>query len=125
MKNWVLGLTITIAALFVSAPILAHHGETNYDTDKLVTVKATVTNFLFINPHVQIFMDAKNDKGEIEKWICEARSPAMLVRNGDWDKNTLKPGDVITATGFRAKNGANILRLKKIVLADGTELPDL
>lgn len=49
----------------------------------------------------------------------------MLVRNGGWDKNTLKPGDVITATGFRAKNGANILRLKKIVLADGTELPDL
>jgi Family of unknown function (DUF6152) len=125
MKNWVLGLTITIAALFVSAPILAHHGETNYDTDKLVTVKATVTNFLFINPHVQIFMDEKTDKGEIEKWICEARSPAMLVRNGDWDKNTLKPGDVITATGFRSKNGTNILRLKKIVLADGKELPDL
>jgi hypothetical protein len=125
MKNWVLGLTITIAALFVSAPILAHHGETNYDTDKLVTVKATVTNFLFINPHVQIFMDEKTDKGEIEKWICEARSPAMLVRNGDWDKNTLKPGDVITAVGFRSKNGTNILRLKKIVLADGKELPDL
>jgi hypothetical protein len=121
----VLGLTITIAALFVSAPILAHHGETNYDTDKLVTVKATVTNFLFINPHVQIFMDEKTDKGEIEKWICEARSPAMLVRNGDWDKNTLKPGDVITAVGFRSKNGTNILRLKKIVLADGKELPDL
>jgi hypothetical protein len=125
MKNWVLGLTVIIAALFVSAPILAHHGETNYDTDKLVTVKATVTNFLFINPHVQIFMDEKTDKGEIEKWICEARSPAMLVRNGDWDKNTLKPGDVITAVGFRSKNGTNILRLKKIVLADGKELPDL
>ena len=125
MKNWVLGLTIMIAALFVSAPILAHHGETNYDTDKLVTVKATVTNFLFINPHVQIFMDEKTDKGEIEKWICEARSPAMLVRNGGWDKATLKPGDVITATGFRSKNGTNILRLKKIVLADGKELPDL
>jgi len=125
MKNLGLCLTLLFAALFVSSPILAHHGETNYDTDKLVTVKATVTNFEFINPHVQIYMDAKNDKGEIEKWICEARSPAMLVRNGGWDKNTLKPGDVITAIGFRTKNGTNILRLKKIVLADGTELPDL
>jgi hypothetical protein len=125
MKNLALCLAILWAALIVSAPVLAHHGETNYDTDKLVTVKATVTNFLFINPHVQIFMDEKNDKGEIEKWICEARSPAMLVRNGDWDKNTLKPGDVITAVGFRSKNGTNILRLKKIVLADGKELPDL
>jgi len=125
MKNLALCLAIMFAALIVSAPVLAHHGETNYDTDKLVSVKATVTQFLFINPHVQIFMDAKNDKGEIEKWICEARSPAMLVRNGDWDKNTLKPGDVITAVGFRSKNGTNILRLKKIVLADGKELPDL
>ncbi|HEV7968184.1 MAG TPA: DUF6152 family protein [Candidatus Acidoferrales bacterium] len=125
MKNRVLCAGFLFAALFVSAPILAHHGETNYDTDKLVTVKATVTNFEFINPHVQIYLEAKNDKGESEKWTCEARSPAMLVRNGGWDKNTLKPGDVITATGFRAKNGTNILRLKKIVLADGTELPDL
>jgi hypothetical protein len=125
MKTSTLFLALVSAALFVSAPVLAHHGETNYDTEKLVTVKATVTNFEFINPHVQIFMDAKNDKGEIEKWTCEARSPAMLVRNGDWDKNTLKPGDVITAVGFKSKNGANILRLKKIVLADGKELPDL
>jgi uncharacterized protein DUF6152 len=125
MKNLGLCLALLFSALLVSSPILAHHGETNYDTDKLVTIKATVTQFEFINPHVQITMDVKNDKGEIEKWVCEARSPAMLVRNGDWDKNTLKPGDVITATGFRSKNGANILRLKKIVLADGKELPDL
>jgi hypothetical protein len=125
MKNLALCIAIMFAALLVSAPVPAHHGETNYDTDKLVTVKATVTNFEFINPHVQIFMDAKNDKGEIEKWTCEARSPAMLVRNGDWDKNTLKAGDTITAIGFQSKNGAKILRLKKIVLADGKELPDL
>ena len=125
MKSLLLSLVISLAALFVSAPILAHHGETNYDTDKLVSIKATVTSFQFINPHVQIFLDEKNDKGEIEKWTCEARSPAMLVRNGDWDKNTLKPGDVITAIGFQSKNGAKILRLKKIVLPDGKELPDL
>lgn len=125
MKNLLLCVGMMLAALIVSGPVLAHHGETNYDTDKLVTVKATVTNFEFINPHVQIFLDAKNDKGETEKWICEARSPAMLVRNGDWDKNTLKPGDTITAIGFQSKNGAKVLRLKKIVLADGKELPDL
>jgi hypothetical protein len=125
MKNLALCLAIMFAALFVSSPILAHHGETNYDTEKLVSVKATVTDFQFINPHVQIFLDATNDKGELEKWTCEARSPAMLVRNGDWDKNTLKPGDVITAIGFQSKNGAKILRLKKIVLSNGKELPDL
>ena len=125
MKNLLLCLTITFAALLVSAPLLAHHGETNYDTEKTTTVKGTVTTFLFINPHVQIFLDVKNDKGEIEKWSGEARSPTMLVRVGGWDKNTIKPGDVITAIGFRAKNGSNIMRLKKIVLADGREMPDM
>lgn len=125
MKKLALFAAMALLAPFVSTPLLAHHGETNYDTDKLVSVKATVTSFLFINPHVQVYLDATNDKGEVEKWTCEARSPAMLVRNGDWDKNTLKPGDVITAIGFQSKNGAKILRLKKIVLANGKELPDL
>ena len=125
MKSLALCLTLTFASLFFSGPLLAHHGETNYDTENLVSVKGTVTDFQFINPHVQIFMDVKNGNGEIEKWSCEARSPIMLVRVGGWDKNTLKPGDVITASGFRAKNGSNILRLKKIVLANGREMPDL
>jgi hypothetical protein len=125
MKKVVSFLLITFAVLFVSGPLLAHHGEANYDTDKVVSVKGTVTNFQFINPHVQIYMDVKNDKGEIEKWSGEARSPSMLVRLGGWDKDTVKPGDVITMSGFRSKNGSNILRLKKIVLADGQERPDL
>ena len=125
MKNLVLCLTLLFTALLVSSPIPAHHGETNYDTDKLVTVKAAVTNFEFINPHVQIFLDVKNDKNEIEKWIGEARSPSMLVRLGGWDKNTLKPGDVITASGHRAKNGSNILRLLKVTLPDGREMANL
>jgi hypothetical protein len=125
MKNIVLCLTLIFSGLFLSAPLLAHHGEVNYDTEKVVSVKGTVTDFQFINPHVQIFLDVKNNKGEIEKWSCEARSPMMLVRVGGWDKSTLKPGDVITASGFRAKNGSTILRLKKIVLANGREMPDL
>ena len=125
MKTWVLCLAMIFAILFVSTPILAHHGEVNYDTEKVVSIKGTVTEFQFINPHVQIFLDVKNDKGEIEKWNCEARSPIMLVRVGGWEKNTLKPGDVITASGFRGKNGSTTMRLKKIVLPDGRVMPDM
>ena len=65
MKNLLLCLTIAFSVLLVSVPLQAHHGETNYDTEKTPTVKGTVTTFLFINPHVQIFLDVKNDKGEI------------------------------------------------------------
>ena len=120
MKNLVLFLTMTFAVLFVSGPLLAHHGEANYDTDKVVSVKGTVSDFEFINPHTLITLDVKNDKGEIEKWACEARSPGMLVRVGGWDKNTLKTGDVITVFGYRARNGTTVMRLQKLTLADGT-----
>jgi len=125
MKKLAISLTIILGILLASGPLLAHHGEANYDPEKVVSAKGTVTNFQFINPHVQIFLDVKNKKGEIEQWICEARSPSMLVRVGGWDKSTLKPGDVITASGHRARNGSNVLRLQKIVLSDGREMPNL
>jgi hypothetical protein len=122
-------LALCFAALFCFAlvykPLLAHHGEANYDTEKMVSIKGTVTDFQFVNPHVQISIDSKNDKGESEKWIGEARSPAMLSRYGGWDRNTLKVGDVITFVGHRTKNGTFFMRLDKIVLADGKELPNL
>jgi len=120
MKKFGLILAVTFAALLVSAPLLAHHGEANYDTDKVVSVKGTVSDFQFINPHTLITLDVKNDKGEIEKWNCEMRSPSMLVRVGGWDKNTLKVGDVITVYGSRAKNGTTVMRLQKLTFADGT-----
>src|ERR1700689_2000901 len=111
MKKLALLFTLMLATLLVSSPLLAHHGEANYDTDKVVSVKGTVSDFEFINPHTLITVDVKNDKGEIEKWSCEARSPGMLVRVGGWDKTTLKPGDIITVFGYRAKNGATLRRL--------------
>jgi hypothetical protein len=120
MRKLALVLGLGLVALVASAPLLAHHGEANYDTDKVVSVKGTVSGFEFINPHTLITLDVKNEKGEIEKWNCEARSPGMLVRVGGWDKNTLKPGDVITVSGYRAKNGSPVMRLQKITLADGT-----
>jgi hypothetical protein len=120
MKKFSIVLVLAFSLLLVSAPLFAHHGEANYDTDKVVSVKGTVTEFQFINPHTLITVEAKNEKGEIERWSCEARSPGMLVRVGGWDKNTLKPGDVITVFGYRARNGSPVMRLQKLTLADGT-----
>ena len=125
MKKLALLLATMFYVVFISAPLLAHHGEANYDTGKTVAVKGTVSEFDFINPHVLITLDVKNDKGEIEKWTGEARSPAMLARYGGWDKTTIKVGDVITFYGHRTKNATNFMRLEKIVLTDGKELPNL
>jgi len=120
MKKLAPFLVVSFVAFLVSAPLWAHHGEANYDTDKVVSVKGTVSDFEFINPHTLITVDVKNDKGQIEKWACEARSPGMLVRVGRWDKDTIKAGDVITVFGYRAKNGSTVMRLQKLTLADGT-----
>jgi len=125
MKKLAIYFAAVLCFSFISRPLLAHHGEANYDPEKKVSIKGTVTDFQFVNPHVQISIDSKNDKGEIEKWIGEARSPAMLSRYGGWDRNTLKVGDAITFVGHRTKNGTFFMRLDKIVLADGKELPNL
>ena len=125
MKNLVtLSLTLLCGFLFVSGSVAAHHGVANYDTTKIVTVKGAVTEFQFINPHVLISLDVKNDKGELEKWSGEAQSPAMLVRYG-WNKDLLKVGMVVTASGQRTKDGSNFLRLTKVILPDGHEMGNL
>jgi hypothetical protein len=114
---------LMLGVFLASASTFAHHGEANYDTSEVVDVKGIVADFRFINPHVLINIDAKDASGIVENWTCEATSPNFLLRRG-WNKTTLKPGDEITASGHRAKNGAPLLRLMKIV-ANGKEYGNL
>jgi hypothetical protein len=122
MKRRVLALLAGPVFLFLgSAPLFAHHGTSPYDTTKLTTVKGTVTDFQFINPHVEISVEVTDDKGKTETWIGEANSPNVLSRHG-WDRNIIKKGDQITVIGNRGKNGSRTLRLQKVVLSNGQEL---
>jgi hypothetical protein len=105
----------------VSISVFAHHGTAAYDTTQATTVKGTVTDFQFINPHTLILLDVKDDKGAVEHWQVDAQSPNQLTRDG-WSKSMLKPGDQISITGYRAKNGSNILRFLKMVMPDGREI---
>jgi len=122
MKSRALKLFTGICVLLmVSVPLIAHHGTSAYDTTQLTTVKGTVADFQFNNPHVMISVEAKNDKGKVETWISEANSPNVLTRHG-WDPNIIKKGDQITVIGYRPKNGAKTLRLQKVILSNGQEL---
>ena len=122
MNRWrSASLVVLVGLLVVSLPALAHHGTAAYETTKLTTVKGTATEFKFINPHVEITVQAKDDKGKIEQWLGEANSPNVLSRHG-WSKEIIKPGDQVTVIGYRAKNGSNTLRLQKVVLSNGQEL---
>jgi len=111
-----------VLTLIFSAPLWAHHGTAAYEAGKTVTVQGTVTDFEFINPHALVFLEVKDEKGNVEKWQGELTSPNRLSRAG-WTRHTLKPGDVATFSGFGAKSGAPTLWITKIVAADGQEIP--
>jgi hypothetical protein len=103
-----LGVFVTLAAalLVPSVSTFAHHGNAAYDTQNSITVKGTVTDFRYINPHCQVYFDIKNSKGKVEHWQAELTAPNKLSRAG-WTKHSLNPGDQITVTGFQGKNGGH------------------
>ena len=122
MKNALVTLLV-IAACFIAIPRSAdaHHGYAAFDTKAVVTLKGTVTDFHFVNPHSVVEFEVKNDKGEIQDWKGELTSPGHLAPNG-WTATTLKPGDEIVITGWKAKNGSPSIWVTKIVLANGREM---
>ena len=99
----------------------AHHGTANYDTSKTITVKGAVSDFQFINPHVLISMDGKDESGKLQKWQGELTSPNRLSRAG-WTKSSVKPGDTLTISGYPAKSGSPEIWIQKVVLGSGEEL---
>ena len=111
-----------LAASLVLAPasLPAHHGNTGYNTADPYTVTGTVTDFQFVNPHCIVSMDAKDEQGNVQKWQGELTSPNHLLRAG-WTAHSLKPGDKVTLTGWRAKSGSNSLWITKTIV-NGEEL---
>jgi hypothetical protein len=107
--------------LMAYARVSAHHGSSNYDLSKPTSVKGTIIKFEFINPHSAIHLEAKDDKGNAQEWLIEADSPNNLGRAG-WTRDSLKAGDQVTIVGNRLKDGSKVLRLQKIIFADGKEL---
>jgi len=122
MRSRSLALTALAAALLlISSPAFAHHAWHGYDMSNLTTVKGTVMQFDWANPHVWISIEVKDDKSNVEMWNAGGPSPSRMANTG-WDKDTLKPGDQITAVGHRINDGTYYLRLVKVVKSDGHEL---
>jgi len=113
-------VALGFAMVAAASPLLAHHSWP-VDTSKAVTVSGTITSYEWGNPHVMMGLDVKVASGTIEKWNVGGPSTTRMEANG-WDKSTLKPGDVITATGYQFTDGQKILRLDRIVMAGGKEM---
>jgi hypothetical protein len=124
-SNRIMPIVLIVGLLAVFGPAEAHHGNSAYDEERTITITGTVTEFAFVNPHTQIFLDVKDDKGNIVHWAVESQSPGVLRRNG-WSRTTIKAGDQITLVLNPAKNGASVgfsgKKSGKVILADGSEL---
>ena len=120
MKALLLPVLVVLVLASGAVTLSAHHSWP-VDMSKLVTVRGTVTEFAWENPHPMITIEVKNDDGKIEKWTVGGPAITRMEANG-WTKSTVKPGDVITGVGYQFTDGQKIVRLERVVLPDGKEL---
>lgn len=114
-------LILVLAALTATSAFAHHSFEAEFDRKKTVVLTGTVTKVDWMNPHIYIHLDAKDETGKSASWMCEGGNPNSLMRMG-WKRNTLKPGDQIVIDGYRAKDGSNTCNGRSVKLADGTRL---
>lgn len=107
--------------LLSSLPTTAHHGNAAFENSKLISVKATVTGWIWANPHCIMRFDVKDENNNLIHWTVELNNPPEMVRNG-WSKQSLKIGDEVTIYMVQAKNGNPIGRVQKVILANGQVL---
>ena len=116
----ILFVSVVLALVSAPAPLSAHHSWP-VNSSQLVTVKGTVMEFAWENPHPMITLEVRADDGKMEKWLVGGPAINRMEANG-WTKTTVRPGDVITGTGYQFADGQKIIRLERVVLADGKEL---
>lgn len=118
------GRYVLIGACVLAFPgwARAHHSfAAEFDRNAVVELKGVVTRIDWINPHAFVFLDMKDAKGQVVSWEIELSSPNGLMRRG-WNRNSLKVGETISLSGFRAKNGANVVSAGRVTLTDGRQV---
>jgi hypothetical protein len=110
-----------LGVLLISVPLAAHHGAAALDTGKEVTLKGTVTEWIWSNPHCFLQFDAKDATGTVRNWAVETQNPTAMTQRG-FSRTLFKAGDEVTVIIEPVKNGQPIGRLLTVVLANGQKL---
>lgn len=122
MRAKISTLLAGVGLLITTLPVLAHHSfQAEYDADKPITLKGTVTKVEWTNPHARFYVDVKDPSGNVTNWNLELASPNGLMRQG-WTRHSLKVGDVVTVEGAMAKDGSHLANARTVTLADGKKV---
>ena len=121
MKSVHYGLLLAATVLFLSAPLAAHHGAATFDTANEITLKGTVTEWTWFNPHCFLKFEVKDASGAVKIWAVEAGNPTDMAKRG-WARTSFKAGDPVTVTLQPVKTGAPVGRIMSVVLPNGQTL---
>jgi hypothetical protein len=117
MRTKLAGLVAAIGFILATGTVIAHHSfAAEFDANKPVNLKGTVTKIEWANPHTYFYIDVTEADGKVTNWGMEMGSPNALMRQG-WTRNTMKVGDVVTVEGSRAKDGSAIGNARSVILA--------
>ncbi len=122
MRGSIAALLTAFALLVSGLSVSAHHSfAAQYDRDKPITLKGDITKIEWANPHIYFYMDVADAGGAKVHWSIEGGAPSTLYRAG-WRKDSAKVGEVVTVSGFLAKDGSKLVNMQSAVLADGRNL---
>jgi hypothetical protein len=120
--KFVLSVAVGVASILAAAPAAPHHAfAAEFDINRPVKLTGAVTKMEWTNPHAWLFIDAKDDSGNVQNWAIELVGINDLLRLG-WGRDRVKAGDVISVDGFGARSGTNIANAASVTLTSTGEL---
>lgn len=121
MRRGLVIVSAVAVGLLIPLPLFAHHGSAAFDTGKKVTLKGTVKEWVYSNPHCFLMLEVKGEDGQVVQWVAETQAPSVIFPVG-YRRDSFKPGDQVTVTVEPVKDGRPFGRILQAVLADGKTL---